>query len=223
MRVLIVDDDRQVCSFIKRLLSQEGYAVDTAYDGEEGEYLAINFPYDLIILDVLLPKKDGIEICRSLRLKKLDTPILMLTTKDGVENGVRGLDTGADDYLPKPFAFRELLAKARALLRRAAPSRSPHLQVGKLVMDTVTREVQQGQRRIQLIGKEYAILEYLMRNPNRIITKTMLEEHVWGLEFDSISNVIDVYIRRLRRKINERERPSLIETVRGSGYRLRAE
>jgi len=221
MRVLVVDADRQVCGLIKRLLSQEGYAVDAAYDGEEGEYCATNYPYDLIILDVLLPQKDGIEICQSLRLRKLDIPILMLITKGRVENGVKGLETGADDYLSKPFTARELLARARALLRRVGLSRSPRLQVGELVMDTVTREVWRGQRRIQLVGKEYSILEYFLRNPNRLITRAMLEEHIWGLEFDSISNVIDVYIRRLRRKINEKGQSSPIETVRGAGYRLK--
>lgn len=222
MRILLVEDDRRLCGVIKRGLLEESYAVDVAYDGEDGEYLAETTPYDLIVLDIMLPKKDGIEICQGLRLKKVNTPILMLTAKDAVEDRVRGLDAGADDYLVKPFAFNELLARIRALLRREGVTKSPRLQVGDLALDTLTREVWRGQRAVELTSKEYVILEYFMRHPNMVITRTMLEEHAWDYEFDSLSNLIDVYIRRLRRKIDEGEKDSLIQTVRGAGYRLKA-
>jgi DNA-binding response OmpR family regulator len=221
MRILVVEDERRLCNIIKRGLLEEGYAVDTAYDGEDAEYLAETTPYDLIVLDIMLPKKDGIEVCQELRLKKVNMPILMLTAKDTVEDRVKGLDAGADDYLIKPFAFNELLARVRALLRREGLSKSPRLQVGELTLDTLTREAWQAQRKIELTSKEYVILEYFMRHPNMVITRTMLEEHAWDYEFDSISNLIDVYIRRLRRKIEERGQNSLIQTVRGAGYRLR--
>ncbi len=221
MRILVVEDERRLCSIIKRGLLEERYAVDTAYDGEDGEYLAETTPYDLIILDIMLPKKNGIDVCQELRLKRVNTPILMLTAKDTVEDRVKGLDSGADDYLVKPFAFNELLARVRALLRREGLSKSPRLQVGDLVMDTLTREVWRGQTKVELTSKEYVILEYFMCHPNMVITRTMLEEHAWDYEFDSMSNLIDVYIRRLRRKIDERGQASLIQTVRGAGYRLR--
>jgi DNA-binding response OmpR family regulator len=222
MRILVIEDDRRLCGIIKRGLMEEGYAVDTAYDGEDGEYLAETTPYDIIILDIMLPKKDGIEACQELRLKRINIPILMLTAKDTVEDRVRGLDAGADDYLVKPFAFNELLARVRALLRREGVSKSSRLQVGDLVMDTLTREVWRGQRKSELTSKEYTILEYFMRHPNVVITRTMLEEHAWDYEFDSISNIIDVYIRRIRSKIDERGQDSLIQTVRGAGYRMKA-
>jgi DNA-binding response OmpR family regulator len=221
MRILVIEDERRLCSIIKRGLIEEGYAVDTSYDGEEGEYLAETTPYDLIILDIMLPKKDGIEVCQNLRLKRVNTPILMLTAKDTIEDRVRGLDAGSDDYLIKPFAFNELLARIRALLRREGSSKSSELHIGNLIMDTLSREVWRDQRKIELTSKEYIILEYFMRHPNMVITRTMLEEHAWDYEFDSISNLIDVYIRRLRRKIDENGETSLIQTVRGAGYRLK--
>jgi DNA-binding response OmpR family regulator len=221
MRILVVDDDRRLCAVIKRGLLEEAYAVDLAYDGEEGEYLAEINPYDLIILDIMLPKKDGIEICRELRAKKVNTPVLMLTAKDTVEDRVKGLDTGADDYLVKPFAFNELLARVRALLRREGMSKSPELRVGELTLNTLTRQVWRGQRPIELTTKEYVILEYFMRHPNVVVTRTMLEEHAWDYDFDSLSNLVDVYIRRLRRKIDTEGEDSLIQTVRGAGYRLK--
>jgi DNA-binding response OmpR family regulator len=221
MRILVVEDEGQLADIIKRGLEEQGYAVDAAYDGKEGEYLAENFSYDLIVLDIILPKKDGIEVCQTLRQKKLRTPILMLTCKGSVEDKVKGLDSGADDYLVKPFAFEELAARVRALLRREGTLISSKLVVGNLVMDTATRQVWRGERRIELTHKEYAILEYLMRHPNIVVTRTMLEQHVWDMEFDSISNLIDVYIRRLRSKIDEGEKDSLIQTVRGAGYRIK--
>jgi DNA-binding response OmpR family regulator len=222
MRILVVDDDRRLCAVIKRGLLEEAYAVDLAYDGEEGEYLAEVNPYDLIILDIMLPNKDGIEVCRELRAKKVNTPILMLTAKDTVEDRVKGLDTGADDYLVKPFAFNELLARIRAMLRREGMSKSPELRVGDLTLNTLTRQVWRGQRPIELTTKEYVILEYFMRHPNVVVTRTMVEEHAWDYDFDSLSNLVDVYIRRLRRKIDSEGEDSLIQTVRGAGYRLKA-
>jgi len=222
MRILVVDDDRRLCTIVKRGLLEEAYAVDLAYDGEEGEYLAEVNPYDLIILDIMLPNKDGIQVCRELRAKKVNTPILMLTAKDTVEDRVKGLDTGADDYLIKPFAFSELLARVRALLRREGMAKSPELQVGDLTLNTLTRQVWRGQRPIELTTKEYVILEYLMRHPNVVVTRTMIEEHAWDYDFDSLSNLVDVYIRRLRRKIDDEKDDGLIQTVRGAGYRLKA-
>ncbi len=221
MRILIVDDDRHLNAIIKRGLMEETYAVDTAFDGEEGEYLAWVNSYDLIILDIMMPKKDGIAVCQSLRANSINTPILMLTAKDTVEDRVRGLDAGADDYLVKPFAFSELLARIRALLRREGTSKTAELKVGELVLNTRTREARRGNRSIELTSKEYTILEYFMRHPNAVITRTMLEEHAWDYDFESMSNLIDVYIRRLRRKIDEGEGVSLIHTVRGAGYRLK--
>jgi len=222
MRILVVDDDRRLCAVVKRGLLEETYSVDLAYDGEEGEYLAEVNPYDLIILDIMMPVKDGIEVCHELRAKKINTPILMLTARDTVEDRVKGLDTGADDYLVKPFAFSELLARVRALLRREGISKSPEFRVKDLVLNTLTRQVWRGKRPVELTTKEYVILEYFMRHPNAVITRTMLEEHAWDYNFDSLSNLVDVYIRRLRRKIDNEGDDSLIQTVRGAGYRLRA-
>ena len=221
MRILVVDDDRRLCGIMKRGLLEEGYAVDLAYDGEEGEWIAEAGSHDLIVLDIMMPGKNGIEVCQALRSKRINTPVLMLTARDTVEDRVRGLDAGADDYLIKPFAFNELLARVRALLRREAVSRSPRLQVGDLTLDTVTREVRRGERSIELTTKEYTILEYFMRHPNMVISRTMLQEHAWDYEFDSLSNLIDVYIRRLRRKIDAEGEASMFQTVRGAGYRLK--
>ena len=222
MRILIVDDDRRLCNIVKRGLIEEAYVVDVAYDGEEGEYLADINPYDLIILDIMMPKKDGIEVCRDLRSRNINTPIMMLTAKDVVEDRVKGLDAGADDYLVKPFAFSELLARIRALLRRESSSKSAELQVGDLVLNTRTRELWKEKRIIEMTTKEYTILEYLMRHPNMVVTRTMIEEHAWDYDFDSLSNLVDVYIRRLRRKIDDGKKESTIQTIRGAGYRLRA-
>jgi DNA-binding response OmpR family regulator len=222
MRILVVDDDRRLCGVIKRGLVEEGYAVDLAYDGEDGEYLGEVNPYDVIILDIMLPNKDGIQVCRELRARKVTTPIIMLTARDAVEDRVKGLDTGADDYLVKPFAFSELLARVRALLRRDGISKSPELRVGDLTLNTLTRHLRRGGRHIELTTKEYVILEYLMRHPDAVVTRTMIEEHAWDYDFDSLSNLVDVYINRLRRKIDIAGEESLIQTVRGAGYRLRA-
>ena len=222
MRILVVDDDRRLCNIVKRGLIEEAHSVDVAYDGEEGGYLAEVNPYDLIILDVMMPKKDGIEVCRDLRSKNINIPIMMLTAKDAVEDRVKGLDTGADDYVVKPFAFSELLARVRALLRREGPLKSSEITAGEFVLDTRTRELRKGKKIIELTTKEYTILEYLMRHPNMVVTRTMVEEHAWDYDFNSISNLVDVYIRRLRRKMGDGEKENIIQTIRGAGYRLRA-
>ena len=221
MRVLVVEDSRRLAGIVKRGLLEEGYAVDNAYDGEEAEYMAESTPFDLIVLDIMLPKKDGITVCRDLRAKKVNTPILMLTAKDSVEDKVTGLDSGADDYLVKPFAFSELLARLRALLRREVLPKIQKLQIGELALDPQSREVWRNGDRVDLTAKEYAIIEYFMRRPNAVVTRTMLGESVWDYEFDGLSNIIDVYVRRLRRKIDREGQESLIQTVRGAGYRLR--
>jgi DNA-binding response OmpR family regulator len=221
MRILVVEDSRRLAGIIRRGLQEDAYAVDNAYDGEEAQYMAETTHFDLIVLDIMLPKKDGVTVCRELRAKGINTPILMLTAKDTTEDKVTGLDSGADDYLVKPFAFTELMARIRALQRREALPKTPKLLVGDLAMDVQTREVWRGQRKIELTAKEYAILEYFMRRPNVVVTRTMLGENVWDYEFDGISNIIDVYVRRLRRKIDEDGQGSLIQTLRGAGYRLR--
>jgi DNA-binding response OmpR family regulator len=221
MRILVVEDERRLAGIIRRGLTEEGYAVDTAYDGEDAKYQAENTSFDLMILDIMLPKKDGVTVCRELRQQRVNIPILMLTARDSVEDRVAGLDSGADDYLIKPFAFSELLARVRALLRREAPSKTSRIQVGEIVIDSLTREVWRGDRKIELTTREYSMLEYFMRHPNMVITRTMLEENVWDYEFDGVSNIIDVYIRKLRRNIDVEGKGSLIQTIRGAGYRLK--
>jgi heavy metal response regulator len=220
MRILLVEDERRIADFIRKGLSECGYAVDVASDGEE----ALDWPeaaqFDIIILDVMLPVRDGIEVCRELRRRRVQTPILMLTARDAVEDRVRGLDSGADDYLVKPFAFAELLARLRALARREPSVSGTRLQAGDLVLDTATREVSRQDRSIALTSKEHALLEYLMRHPNQVLTRTMIAEHVWNYDFDNATNVIDVHIRNLRRKIDGPFPRKLIHTVRGAGYRL---
>jgi DNA-binding response OmpR family regulator len=223
MRILVVEDARRLAGIIKRGLLEQGYAVDNAFDGEEAQYMAETTLFDLIILDVMLPKKDGVAVCRDLRAKGVNIPILILTAKDSVEDKVTGLDSGADDYLVKPFAFAELMARIRALLRREVLPKTQKLQVGGLSLDPLSREVWRAGRRIELTAKEYAILEYFMSRPNAVVTRTMLGENVWDYEFDGISNIIDVYVRRIRRKIDEEGQASLIQTVRGAGYRLRVQ
>ncbi len=222
MRILVVDDDTRLCDTLKRGLEENTYAVDCVHDGDDGVFYAEITPYDLIILDIMMPKKDGWEVCRQLRNKKINIPILMLTAKDEVEDRVRGLDTGADDYLVKPFAFPELLARVRALLRRGSETKSTKLCVGKLHLDTVTREVSWRGKQIILTTKEYAILEYFMRHPNAVVTRSMIEEHAWNYDFDSMSNLVDVYIRRLRKKIDPQYGKEIITTIRGAGYKIQA-
>lgn len=220
MRVLIVEDNRSLNQSLRMSLEDDGYAVDSAFDGNEGEYLAKVTPYDAIVLDIMLPGKNGIQVCKDLRHAGNRIPVLMLTARDTIEDRVVGLDSGADDYLVKPFALPELRARLRALLRRNAPDKSGVIQVADLVMDPATHKVERGSQPMELTAKEYALLEYFMRNPNRLITREMAEEHVWDYDFEGSSNVIDVYIRRLRRKIDDPFELKLLETVRGAGYRL---
>ncbi|MBF0496799.1 MAG: response regulator transcription factor [Deltaproteobacteria bacterium] len=221
MRILVIDDDKKFCDVVKRGLEEDSYAVDCVYNGDDGEYYAETTAYDLIILDIMMPRKNGIEVCRNLRWKNIKIPILMLTAKDTVEDRVRGLDTGADDYLIKPFAFAELTARVRALLRRESTSKSSELRVGDLVLNTSMREVCWKQQPVDLTTKEYVILEYLMRHPNAVITRTMIEEHAWDYKLDSVSNLVDVYIRRIRQKIDPEQGKIIIQTVRGAGYRIK--
>jgi heavy metal response regulator len=220
MRILVVEDERRIADFIRKGLSEHGYAVDVASDGEE----ALDWPevaeFDVIVLDIMLPVRDGIDVCRELRRRGVQTPILMLTARDAVEDRVRGLDSGADDYLVKPFAFAELLARLRALARRERSVLGTRLQVGDLVLDTTTREVSRRGRCMTLTSKEYALLEYLMRHPNQVLTRTMIAEHVWNYDFDNATNVIDVHVRNLRRKMDDPFPTKLIHTVRGAGYRI---
>jgi heavy metal response regulator len=221
MRILVVEDEKRLARIIKQGLAEEGYAVDAVHDGKDALHLAESTPFNVIILDIMLPEIDGITVCQTLRLRKINSPILMLTAKDSIEDRVKGLDAGADDYLVKPFAFSELSARIRALLRRETTVKTPTLQVNGLVMNTVTREVRKGNKKIDLTTKEFSILEYFMRNPNAVITRTMIEENIWNYDFDVLSNVIDVYIRRLRIKIDDDGRDSFIQTLRGAGYRLK--
>ncbi len=221
MRILVVDDDVQLCRIVRRGLQEEGHAVDAVFDGLEALQYAVGGPYDLIILDVMLPGMDGFEVCRRLRQSRLRAAILMLTARDAVGDRIAGLDTGADDYLVKPFEFAELLARVRALLRRDGGERSAELRSGDLLVDTRTHGVRRGGRSVELTTKEFAMLEYLMRNAGAVVTRRMLEEHVWDYEFDSLSNLVDVYVGRLRRKLDREGEESIIETLRGLGYRLR--
>jgi DNA-binding response OmpR family regulator len=222
MRILVAEDEHKLAAVVRRGLEEHGYAVDVAYDGEDALAMAEVEPYDLIVLDIMLPGIDGLTVCRRLRSERRNMPVLMLTARDTVDDRVAGLDAGADDYLVKPFAFRELLARVRALLRRDGLSRDPILRVGDLEVDTVSHEVRRDGRQIELTSKEYAMLEYFMRNPNRVLTRTQIAEHVWDYDFMSMSNVIDVYVRYLRRKLGDDQEPRLFRTVRGTGYQLRA-
>ena len=222
MRVLVVEDERRIADFIRKGLCEQGYGVDIACDGDEALRWVEVAEFDLIVLDVMLPVRDGIEVCRTLRKRGLRTPILMLTARDAVEDRVRGLDSGADDYLVKPFAFAELMARLRALTRREPASMGTTVQVADLLLDTATREVSRDGNQIELTTKEYALLEYLMRHPNHVLTRTMIAEHVWNYDFDNATNVIDVHIRNLRRKIDDPFPTKLIHTVRGAGYRISA-
>jgi DNA-binding response OmpR family regulator len=220
MRILLVEDNHRLNNSLKASLIEEGYAVDSAFDGPEGEELAEMTSYDALILDVMLPGKDGIAVCHDLRKKRINTPIIMLTAKDTIEDRVQGLDSGADDYLVKPFAISELRARLRALLRRDSSDKSSVLSIADLSLDPATHRVERAQRYIELTTKEFALLEYFMRNPNRLITREMAETHIWNYDFEGTSNVVDVYVRRLRRKIDDPFEIKLFETVRGAGYRL---
>ena len=221
MRILIVEDEKKVADFIKRGLKEEGYSVDTAPDGEAGDEMVMANDYDLVILDIMLPKIDGLTLCRKIRSQQILIPVIMLTAKDSVRDKVTGLDAGADDYLTKPFAFAELLARIRALLRKHDASSATKLQAADLVLDLVTHKVNRAGREIELTNKEYTLLEYLMRNAGSIVTRTMIAEHVWDINFDTFTNVIDVYINYLRNKVDQGHKKKLIHTIRGRGYVLK--
>jgi DNA-binding response OmpR family regulator len=221
VRLLLVEDNQRLSHSLRLTLEEDGYAVDVAYDGLDGEELGLMDVYDAIILDIMLPGKDGIEVCRSLRNRRVRTPVLMLTARDALQDRVVGLDSGADDYLVKPFEIDELRARIRALLRREAAAKSGVLQIGDLELDPATHTVKRGGQPVELTTKEFALLEYLMRNPNCVISREMAEAHLWSNEKLVASNVVDVYIRRLRRKIDDPFETRLLETIRGAGYRIR--
>ncbi len=221
MYILLVEDERRLAQVVRRVLEEEGHTVDTAYDGEEALSMALDGSHDVIVLDVLLPEVDGIEVCRTVRKNKLDTPVLLLTALDSVDDRVRGLDAGADDYLPKPFAFQELLARVRALGRRKVQARDPaELRVDDLTLDLRRRRAQRGGRTIELSPKEFSLLEFLMRNESRVVTRTQILDHLWGYDYDAESNLVDVYVAYLRRKVDRGHEQQLIRTVRGVGYAL---
>jgi len=225
MRILIVEDDHKIANAVRKGLEQESYAVDVSYDGKDGLGNALTIEYDLVILDRMLPEVDGIEICKIMRTKKINTPILILTAKDKISDRVEGLNCGADDYLIKPFAFEELLARIRALLRRPIQMTESRLKINGLELDRLTYEVKRDSKKIKLSNKEFALLEYLMRNPGRILTKDNIISHVWDYDADILPNTVEVYIGYLRNKIDKPfpKRPPLIYTVRGFGYKISAD
>lgn len=223
MRILVIEDERKVSNFIRQALEEEQYAVDQAFNGKEGLELAEVYEYDLIILDLMLPGMGGLEIINDLRQKKKKMPILVLTARDGVQDKVTVLDAGGDDYLTKPFSIEEFLARVRALFRRGHAETAEVLKIADLTLNPTRHEVHRGHKRIDLTNKEYALLEYFMRNPNRVLTRSMIAEHVWNIDFDTETNVIDVYITYLRSKVDKTGTHRLIQTIRGVGYMLQGE
>lgn len=221
MRILIAEDDAALGSTLRKGLERDHYAVDLVADGEDALIGALAVPYDLIILDVMLPRRDGFAVCQELRRQSRDMPILFLTARRDVDSRIRGLDLGGDDYLTKPFAFGELEARVRALLRRDAGPRSAQLTFMDISLDPITHQATRGDRRIDLRGKEYALLELFMRHPRQVLTRSMITDHVWNEDSENFSNVIEVYIRYLRRKLCEAGEPNVIQTLRGIGYALR--
>ncbi len=221
MRILVVEDEKKLQAFIKRGLKEAGYAVDAADNGEDALFMAEGSPYDLIVLDIMLPVRDGIDVCRKLRQARNDVPVLMLTARDDVEDKISGLDAGADDYLTKPFSFSEFLARVRALLRRKNSGKVARLKVADLEIDQPARKVFRAGVEIELTPTEYGLLEYMMLNTGHVVTRTMLSEHVWNDDFDAFSNVINVYINYLRRKIDQGHEKKLIHSLRGVGYVLK--
>jgi len=223
MRLLVVEDEKKVARFIKQGLEEEGYAVDVAGDGAEGLAMALDGVHDLLILDLGLPRINGLQVLEELRRRKITMPVLLLTVRATIEDKVLGLDAGADDYLTKPFAFQELLARVRALLRRRGEGSPPLLQFSDLVLDPARRTVSRRGEKLDLTAKEFAILEYFMRNPGRVLTRTQIIEHVWNYDFDTGTNLVDVYVNYLRKKLDSEREPKLIQTVRGVGYVLKEE
>jgi len=221
MRILLIEDEPKVAGFVRRGLTAERYAVDIAADGKEGLELADAFPYDLIVLDLMLPGIEGREVLQRIRRKNTCVPVLVLTARDAIEDKVRLFDAGADDYLTKPFAFAELLVRTKALLRRGPVNRSSTLVIDDLELDRLTQQVRRAGRRIELTAKEYGLLEYLMLNPGRVLSRNMIIEHVWDQSFDGITNIVDVYVRHLRSKVDDGHDFKMIRTVRGAGYIIR--
>jgi len=223
MKILVIEDEKKVANFLQKGLKEEQFVVDVAYDGLEGEHLATTNDYDLILLDIMLPGKDGIEILKTLRQRQINIPVIMLTAKEMVEDKVEGFNAGCDDYISKPFSFEELLVRIRAVLRRGSGALSNVLTFADLTLDLISHKVIRDGREIELTAKEYTLLEYLVRNPNRVLTRTMIAEHVWDYNYDSFTNVIDVYINYLRNKVDRGFDTKLIHTVRGVGYVLKEE
>ena len=221
MRILVVEDEKKVAGFIQRGLEEEGYSVDVAYDGEEGVQKAEVQSYDVILMDIMMPKKDGLAAIKELREKQIHTPVLCLTARDSVDDKVTGLDIGADDYLAKPFSFAELVARCRALIRRGSADRGAEIYFADLRLDPVAHKVWRSDTEIELTSKEYALMEYFMRHPNQPLTRAMIAENVWDYTFDSFTNIIDVYVNYLRNKIDRDFDKKLIHTVRGQGYMLK--
>jgi len=221
VRLLIVEDDKKLAGYLTKGLTEENYTVDVCHDGAEGLDRAILYDYDLIILDIMLPGKNGMEVCQAIRARRIFTPILLLTAKDSVECRVEGLDCGADDFLAKPFSYDELLARIRAALRRTQTYQTPVLKIADLVLDPGSHQVTRRDTEIQLTSKEYALLEYLMRNRDRVVTETNIIDHVWGTQQESFTNVVSVYIHYLRNKVDKGFNKKLIHTVRGLGYVMR--
>ena len=222
MRVLVVEDDKKIASFVTRGLKEAGFAVDHADNGEDALHMALSEPYDAAVMDIMLPKLDGLSVIKRLRQTKIHTPVLILSAKRSVDDRIRGLQTGGDDYLTKPFSFAELLARVRALIRRANHETEPtRLAVGDLSLDLLTREVNRAASKIDLQPREFALLEYLMRNAGTVVSKTMIIEHVWGYDFDPMTNVVDVLVSRLRNKVDRDFENKLIQTHRGLGYALK--
>lgn len=223
MRILLVEDEKRLSDAIKKGFAESGFAVDQAYDGEEGQYLAETEEYDLIILDLMLPKVDGLTVCKNLRHKDVKTPILILTAKTTIDDKVAGLDIGADDYLTKPFSFSELRSRVHALIRRSNKEASPVIKIADLELDPTKRTIQRDGQNIPLTPKEFSILELLMRHKNEVITRTMIVEHVWDYNFESMSNIVDVFMATLRRKVDKDSKMKLIHTIHGVGYRISTE
>jgi heavy metal response regulator len=220
MRILVIEDEQRLSNIIKKGLLEDGFAVDTAFDGEEGLYLAESETYDVIVLDIMLPKLDGLEVCRTLRRKMIRTPILMLTAKTTVEDKVLGLDSGADDYMTKPFAFIELRSRIHALLRRSTNETSPQLTLSDISVDPLKHTVMRTGVKIPLTPKEFSILELLMRHKDEVVTRTTITEHVWDYNFEGMSNIVDVFVASLRRKIDKKTSHKLIHTIHGVGYKI---
>jgi len=221
MRILVVEDEKKVAQFIKQGLEEEHYSVDVAHDGEKGLFMAQSEQYDLLVIDVMLPKKSGLDLIREVRAAQGTTPALMLAAKASTEDKVAGLDSGADDYLTKPFAFAELLARVRSLLRRGAKEKSTLLAVADLELDTVTHKAKRAGRTIELTAKEYALLEFFLRNKDRVLSRAIISEHIWDYNFDTGTNIVDVYVNHLRNKVDSSADRKLIRTVRGVGYVLK--